>query len=59
MCACIAVCKVICGLGFIINYIKLGIKEPVINGQLPREIELPWQIARNETDTAYDFLVVQ
>lgn len=39
--ACIIVCGVTRGLGFIISYIKLGIKEPVINGQLPSEIVLP------------------
>lgn len=56
---CITVCQVTRGLKFIISYVKLGIKEPVINGQPPGEIEIPWQIAANETDTAYDFLVVQ
>lgn len=59
MCACITVCGVTCGLGFIVSCSKLRIKEPVINGQLPREIELPWQIAANETGTAYEFLILQ
>lgn len=54
--ACINVCGVTRGLGFIIRYIKLEIKEHVISGQLPSKIELPWQIAANETDTAYDFV---
>lgn len=44
------------GLGFSIRYIKLGIKEHVVNGQLPSKIELPWQTAANETDTTYDFV---